>query len=89
VTVQVLDWPEFRFAGVQVSAVTEVGRESAIEAVCDVLFREAVTVALCPLEMDPAVAVNVALLADAPTVTEAGTLREALLLDSPTVPPPV
>ena len=86
---QVLDWPEFRLAGLQVSETTDVCAESVIDAVCEVPFSEAVTVALCPLEMDPAAAVNVALVADAPTVTEAGTLREALLLDSPTVPPPV
>jgi len=89
VTVQVLDWPEFRLAGVQVSALTDICAERMIEVVSEVPLREAVTVALCPLEMDPAAAVNVALVADAPTVTEAGTLREALLLDSPTVPPPV
>ncbi len=38
--------------------------------------------------MVPAVAVNVFVVAPAATVTEAGTVRRALLLDSETVTPP-
>ena len=37
----------------------------------------------------PAVAVNVAVVLPAPTVTEAGTVNAAALLDSVTVAPPV
>ena len=89
VTVQVLDWPVLRLEGVQVSALTDTGTESAMEAACDVPFSDAVTVAVCALEMDPAEAVKVAVVAAVPTVTDAGTLSEELLLDSATVPPPV
>ena len=89
VTVHVPDWPALRLAGVQVNVLTDSGMERVIEAICEMPFSEAVTLAIWPLEMVPAVAVNVALVADAPTVTEAGTLSDALLLDSPTVPPPV
>jgi hypothetical protein len=37
----------------------------------------------------PAVATNVAVVLPAPTVTEAGTVKAAVLLDSVTVAPPV
>jgi hypothetical protein len=52
-------------------------------------FTVAVTVAVWLLAMDPAVAVNVLLLAPADTVTDAGTVSEALLLDSATATPPL
>ena len=49
----------------------------------------AVRVADCAEETAPTLAVNVALLAVAGTVTDAGTVTELVLLASPTVTPPV
>jgi hypothetical protein len=49
----------------------------------------AVTTAVCPADTLPAVAVNVAVLEPAGTMTAAGTASAARLLESVTVAPPV
>ena len=53
-------------------------------AVCDALLSVAVTVALPLAEIVPAVAVKVAVVVLAGTLTDAGTVRDALLEDSET-----
>jgi hypothetical protein len=59
-------------------------------AVCELVPRVAVTVALSlPAIEAAAVALNVAVVAPAATVTDAGTVSEALLLASVTLDPPV
>jgi len=59
-----------------------------MEAVCDALFREAVTVAVWALDTVPAVAVKVAALEPAAMVTDPGTVSVATSLDRVTVTPP-
>ena len=52
-------------------------------------FNVAVSVAVWSDAIVPAVAVNVAVVDPAATVTDPGTVSAAVLLDSVTVPPPV
>jgi hypothetical protein len=51
-------------------------------------FREAVTVAVCWVLFEPAVAVKLDVAAPAETETDAGTVSEVLLLASVTLDPP-
>ena len=89
VTVQVLVLPELRLEGLQDRAVTSMGATRVRLAVWEELFRLAVRVALWVVVRLPTVAVKVAVLALAATVTEAGTVSAALLADRATVLPPL
>jgi hypothetical protein len=90
VTVQVLTALCPRLVGLQATPETRTGASRLIVAVCELLPRVAVTVALCLLAIEAAaVALNVAVVAPAATVTDAGTVSEALLLASVTLAPPV
>jgi hypothetical protein len=62
---------------------------SCSETVREVLPVVAVSVADCALLTDATFAVNAALVAVAGTMTDPGTVTAALLLDSPTLNPPV
>lgn len=66
----------------------EAGVCKAKEAVADALFQEAVTTAVWALATAPALAVKLALMLPAPTVTDEGTVSAAALLDSVTASPP-
>jgi hypothetical protein len=90
VAVQVLAafWP--RLVGLQATLEISTGANRLMVSVCELLPRVAVTVALWLLAIEAAaVALNVAVVAPAATVTEAGTVSEALLLASVTLDPPV
>ena len=90
-TVQVEEAPEVTVFGEQAKAVTVVVvcGETVTEAVAELPFNEAVSVTAVDAVTVPAVAVNVAVEAAAATVTEAGTVSAALLLDNATEDPPV
>ena len=87
VTVHVAVAAAARLLGLQVSPVTVIGATSEIAAVWVLPLNEAVMVAVCELDTVPAVAVNAAVALPAATVTEAGAVNRALLLDSVTVAP--
>ena len=80
--------PEFTLVGLQTSADTRVGATKLKVAVWDEPLRLAVTVAVCVVVMVPRLAVKVAEVLLAGTVTDAGTVSAVLLLASPTVLPP-
>ena len=65
--------------GLHCNDVTATGGNSDIEAVCELPPKLAVTTAVCALLIVPAVALNVALVAPLATVTEPGTVSDALL----------
>ena len=89
VTVQVEAALLARLAGAQTRLVrVMVGATNEIVAVLGTPAKVAVTVAAWLLAMTPAVAVNVAVVAAAGTVTDAGTVSKALLLESETSDPP-
>ena len=88
-SVQVEVAPEFTLVGLQVRPVTSMGATRFKVVVCEEPLSEAVTVALCPVVRVPAVAVKLAEVAAAATVTEAGTVRAVLLLVNATLLPPV
>jgi hypothetical protein len=79
--------PKARLLELTVSVGTHTGALSCSEDVLDTVPAVAVTVAVCEVDTDETVAVNAALVAFAATVTEAGTLTAALLLDRATVNP--
>jgi hypothetical protein len=89
VAVQVALPPDPRLAGLHVTPLNSTGATSEIVAVCVLPFSVAVMVAVWLLAIVPAVAVKVAVVVLDPTVTEAGTVSAAALLDSVTVAPPV
>jgi hypothetical protein len=90
VTVQVLTALCARLVGLQVTPETRTPVSRLMVTVRELLPRVAVKVALWLLAIEaPAVALNVAVVAPAATVTEAGTVSEALLLASVTLDPPV
>jgi len=89
VTAQVVAVPEFTLVGLQARAVTNMGATRVKVAVWEALPKVAVTLALWLVSSIPAVAVKVAVVAPALTVTEAGMFRRALLSESETVLPPV
>ena len=88
-TVQVLDVPESNVEGAQASEDKTAGATRLRLAVCDPPFRVAVSRAVLSLETAATVAVKVALVAVAATVTEAGTATLELLLARLTARPPL
>ena len=80
--------PEFTLVGLQASVETRVGATRLKVAFWDEPLRLAVTVAVCVVVMVPRLAVKVAEVLFAGTVTDAGTVNAVLLLESPTVLPP-
>ena len=89
VTVQVVEAPELTLVGLQVSAEIAVGATRLRVAVWEAPFRVAVTVALWLVVSVPAVAVKLAEVLLAATVTEAGSVSAELLSESVTLAPPV
>src|SRR5690348_3906440 len=87
VAVQVVFELAVRVAVAQVSDVKDVAAESATFALADEAPRDAVMVAVWADDTVPAVAVNVAVVAFAGTVTEAGAESIAVELDSAMVAP--
>ena len=85
---QVVEAPEFTLVGLHASAETRVGATRLRVALCELPLRLAVTVAVCVVVMVPRLAVKVAEVLFAGTVTDAGTVNAVLLLESPTVLPP-
>ncbi len=81
--------PEFRLVGVQETRLTVIGGTSRIDAVRELLLYDAVTTAVWLVVIVPAVAVKFADVAPEATVTEAGTVNAAALLDNVTAMPPV
>ena len=81
--------PEARVVGVHCSEVRVAGGAARlIEAVWELLLRVAVTTAVWLSETVPAVARKVAVVLEAATVTETGTVRAEVLSDRATVMPP-
>ena len=77
-----------RLVGLHVTLETSTGDRRLIIAVCEVVPRVAVTVALWLLAIEAAaVAVKLPVVAPDATVTDAGTVSEALLLPSVTLDP--
>jgi hypothetical protein len=90
VTAHLLTAPCPRLAGTQATAETSTGASRLTLAVCELLPRVAVTIALWLLAMEAdAVALKVAVVAPAATVTEGNTVSRPLLLTSVTLAPPV
>ena len=87
-TVQVLDAPEFTVEGEQASADNTAGATRVRLAVCDPPFSVAVSRAVVSLETAATVAVKVAPVAAAATVTDGGTATLELLLTRFTARPP-
>ena len=86
--VQLVCAPEAMLAGAHVRDERAGGAETVNEAVFDTLFQLAVMTAGVSVVTAAAVAVNVAVVAPAATVTEAGTVRAMLLLERSTAAPP-
>ena len=84
-----LEAPEFTLVGLHDRPVTSMGATRLKVVVWEEPFRVAVTVALCVVVSVPTVAVKVAEVALAATVTDAGTVSDELLSDSATAVPPV
>ena len=80
-TVQVEVPPGLSAVGAQLREVSAAEAVNPSEKVAEPPFKVAVSVALASLETAAAVAVKLALVLPAFTVTEAGTVAEALLLD--------
>jgi hypothetical protein len=90
VTVQALAAPGARLEGLHASVNMSTGADTPIAAVIELPPRVAVKVALWSLVIKAAaVALNVAVVAPAATVTDAGTMSKVLLLVSLTDEPPV
>jgi hypothetical protein len=89
VTVQVEAAPGARVAGVQLSADRAAGAASDSEALAEVPLRVAVICAVASVVTAATVAVKVAEVAPAATVTEEGVVTLALLSDRATLAPPV
>jgi len=86
--VQVVEAPGFTLVGLQAKLETRVGATRLRVALCGLPLRLAVTVAVCVVVRVPRLAVKVAEVLLAGTVTDAGTVSAVLLLESPTVLPP-
>ena len=84
-----VDAPEFTLLGLQVREDTCMGATRLKLAVWEAPFRVAVMVADWVLVIVPRVAVKVVEVLLAGTVTNAGTVSEALLLERATTLPPV
>ena len=89
VTVQVALWPVPNVTGAQLSDDSCAGAARFSVKVCELLLALAVTTAVWSVTTDPTVAVKTAVVAPAGTVTLAGTVALALLLESDTAKPPV
>ncbi len=87
-TIQFAEDPELTLVGLQERADTKVGATRVKPALCEDPLSVAVTVADCVVVMVPTVAVKLAEVALDATVTEAGTVSAALLLEIPTTLPP-
>ena len=87
-TVHVLEAFCPRLVGLQASEDTVTGGTRVIVALADVLLYVAVTVAVWPLLIVVVVALNVAVVAPAGTVTDVGVVSAALLFETVTVAPP-
>lgn len=88
VTTQVETPPEARVVGAHASDIKAGGAESSVkDCVWELPFTDAVTAAVWLVEMVPAAAVKFADAAPDATVTEAGTVSAALLLERATVTP--
>ena len=85
---QVLEALGPKLVGLQASPVTVTGATRLIVALCELLPNVAFTVADCDVVKVPAVALNVAEVAPAATVTDDGTVNVVLLLVSVTALPP-
>ena len=85
---QVVAAPEFTLVGLQASAETNVGAIRFNVALCEEPLKVAVMVAVWFVVIVPTVALKVAEVLLAGTVTEAETGSAALLLASDTVLPP-
>ncbi len=88
VTVQVEVPVEPRLPGLHEIPLTRTGATSERFAVCELPFRDAVTVTVWSLLTVPTVAVKVAVEDPDVTVTLPGTVRVAALLESDTAVPP-
>ena len=90
-TVQVLLEPEASVAGEHTSedTVTAGAAERLREAVMELPFSAAVTIAVCDEVTVPAVALKEPLVAPAITLTDAGTVSAELLSETLAVTPPV
>jgi len=88
-TVQVLEDLGPRLVGLHDSEETSPEATRLTVELAELLLYEAVTVALALAAMAAVVAPNVAVVALATTVTDAGTVSEALVLDSAMLAPPV
>jgi len=84
VTVQVVEEPEFTLVGLQASPETRVGATRFRVSLATVPFKVAMTVTLWLVVREPAVAMKLAELAPAGTVTIAGAVNSALLSDRAT-----
>jgi hypothetical protein len=82
--------PELFESGVQTieAVLCEDAGCKPMEAVSDAPFEEAVTTAVWVLVTAPALAVKLAMMVPAATLTDPGTVNAASLLDSVTVKPP-
>ena len=89
VTMHVVDALELTLVGLQAKAVTSMGATRVKVAVWEAPFSVAVTVTDWVVVRVAAVAVKVAEVALAGTVTDAGTVSEVLLSESATTVPPV
>ena len=89
VTVQFVVAPLTKAVDAHVRELMFVCASSEIDDDCDEPFNDAVTVAAASAVTVPAVAVNVPVVLPAATTMAPGTLRIPLLLESPTVAPPV
>ena len=79
---QLLDAPELILVGLHAKPVTSMGATKLRVALWEEPFNEAATVALWEVARVPAVAVNAAEVAPPDTVTDAGTVRAVLLLET-------
>ncbi len=80
--------PEFTLVGLHAKAETSVGATRLKVVVWEEPFRVAISVPVWVVVMAPRLAVKVADVLPAGTVTDAGTVNAVLLLESPTALPP-
>jgi hypothetical protein len=89
VTVQVVEELRPRLAGLQASEETRTGAIRLTVVLAELLLYAAVMVALWSLLIAAVVELKLTEVADAATVTDAGTVRVELVLDRVTTAPPV